>query len=410
MIKEIYIKNPNIFDNEITRLTKRYTGGTELDVENGEGFTNNDFIVVGKPTYEKTEQGQVGSSASLAITLLAALNFPHDQDTPVYYTKFNQYSLEYQTSSGGAWTAFSGMPTNIEWDDIYSQFITPDGNYYAVRWRFYNSTTGEYSSYSPTLPIAGWTRNQAGTMIDNVRRLIKDKKGELATDDEILALLDDGQQHLLAGGVRKKWWFLKVDPASWTATQASVSKYDLPSDYMYMDHVMYHYTSGDIEQKYRLLRKSEAFFDALQSDLTQDPNDEVSYWTERPPDSDNEVGYIELYSTPETANQGFKPIYYKKFTTIDSASDKTECPRPDALEFHAAMIILETNDRSDTAGVMEKRRNAAILELEIQNKRYLDHGEFLQFRGQRGWSNIHGKGTRISRDALHTDYFTDEYR
>ena len=408
-IKTVLITNPDISKNERGYLSKRYTGGTEMNVENAEGFTTNDYIVVGKPGYERTEQGQVSSATTLFITLLAALNLPHDQDTSLFFTLFNQYSLEYQTSAGGAWTVFSDMPKDIEWDDIESQYITAEGNYYAFRWRFYNSTTTKYSAYSPTMPAAGWARNSGAKMIENVRRLIKDKRGELATDEEIMGLLDDGQQHISA--IRKKWWFLRVDPASFTATEAGVSKYDLPGDFDTMDRVMYNYVSGaSIDEIYRLRYKKEALFDMLQADQTQTDDDEASYWTMRAPDADNSKGYIELYPTPETVDQGFKQIYFKEFTTIDSAGDTTECPRPEALEFHAAAVILETNDREDASARMEKRRDQVIRELEGQNRRILGADNFLTFRGQRGWSKIHQRGARLNRDSLHENYFTDEFR
>lgn len=407
-VKTINIKNPDISQNELSYLTKRYTGGVQLNVENGEGWANNDVIVVGRPGFEKTEFGFVSSATSLVITLQAAFNFPHDQDQPLYLSKYDQYSLEYQQVSGGVWAAFSDTPKDIEWDDVNSQYITADGTYNAFRWRFYNSKTGEYSAYSPTLPAAGWSRNQGGRMIINVRRLLRDNRGEMATDEEILDALDDGQQHLLT--IRKKWWFLKVIPASFTPTVASTSLYGLPAAFDFMEKVLFNYQSGSINEVYRLHYKPESVMDALQADQTQDDNDEGSYWTLRAPDSNNEKGYIDLYPTPSTASQGFKPIYFKKFTTIDSAGDSTECPRPEALEYHAAMMILENNNQTTKADRMENKRDKIIFQLQSQNKRVLDNGEFLQFRGQRGYGKLHGRASRLSRDTLHTNYFSDEYR
>lgn len=407
--KNVLIENPNILDNERGYLSKRYTGGTELNVENAEGWANNDVIVVGTPGFERTEAGFVSSAGTLVLTLQAALNLPHNKDDPLFLSFFDQYSLEYQATEGGAWTVFSDMPKNIEWDDQYSQYLTADGTYYAFRWRFYNSKTGAYSAYSPTMPAAGWSRQQAGTMVKNVRRLTKDPKGKLATVEEVLDLLDDGQDHIKS--IRKKWWFLRVEPSSFTATQAGVSKYGLPSDFESMDYVLYHYTSGSVEEVYRLRYKKRALMDMLQSDQTQDDDDEASYWTDRAPDSSNSKGYIDLYPTPETANQGYKPIYFKEFTTIDSVGDTTECPRPEALENHAASIILYDNDRERAAARCEARRDRIIEELKMQNRRVFDSGNnFLQFRGQRGFSKLHQRGSRLSRDTLHENYFTDEFR
>lgn len=408
-VKTVLIKNPNILRNERSYLTKRYTGGTELNVENGEGWSANNIIVIGRPGYERTEADFVSSATGLTITLQNALSFPHNQDDPLFLSLYDKYSLEYQTSSSGAWTVFSAMPADIEWDDANSQFVTPAGNYFAFRWRFYNSLTNTYSSYSPTMPAEGWDRRSGATMIDKVRLLTRDKAGELANNEEILELLDDGQDHLK--DIRKKWWFLRVEP-DFTATEASTSRYGLPSDFDYMDRVMYHYADGsNTDEIYRLRYKTEARMDALQADQNQDDNDEASYWTLRAPDSSNEKGYLDIYPKPATADQEFQPIYFKEFTKLDSAGDKTECPRPQILEYHAASIILDLNDRDKAAARMEAKRDQEILKLKGQNRRVLDAGgNFLQFRGQRGWSKLHQRGSRLSRDSLHENYFTDEFR
>jgi hypothetical protein len=241
-MKNIRIQNPRLSEEEKTYLTNHYTAGVSLTVENGEGFTTNDYVVVGAPGREKTEQGLATAATALTITLSSALSFTHTKDNRVYRTKYNQYALQYRTSSTGTWTALT--TSDIEWDQTFSEYEHSAGtDDYQYRYRFYNATSGVYSDYSDTIEGTGFGKSSVGYLIERVRLFGKDPDGKIATDDEIIGWFNDGQQEVQSAF--PNWWFLLKDDTSTTRTTvvAGDSTYALPTDFGRMESVRFRYIS-----------------------------------------------------------------------------------------------------------------------------------------------------------------------
>jgi len=167
------IKNPNLTNEEKTYLTADYSTGTSLTVRNNDGITATWFVVVGEPSQEQTESKTISSvTGNETVVISADLKFSHPKSTPVYETQWDQICLERSSSATTGFAEITDSPFTIEWDnkDSMTSILDSAGStahYY--RWRFKNSGTGTYSSYSGVVSGAGLSRNQAGYVIKKIR-------------------------------------------------------------------------------------------------------------------------------------------------------------------------------------------------------------------------------------------------
>jgi len=100
---ELHLDHPPLENNPNTILTeKAIAGATSLKVANTEGFSANDFIVVGTPGAEKTEICQISSiEGNNTINLASALKFDHYTNTNITLTYYNQLEIHRATAREG---------------------------------------------------------------------------------------------------------------------------------------------------------------------------------------------------------------------------------------------------------------------------------------------------------------------
>jgi len=387
-------KNPDLSKNPKTWLGASYSSGTTLTVISSVGFSNDDIIVIGEPGEEKTEAATINGNPSInQITIDSALKFSHPKDTPVYLSRVNKVSWEYKTSKTGDANVIVGMPINIQWDKNFTEYSWTLGQAsYYYRFRFYNSQTGDYTSYSDWILGSGFTLNSGGYMLQNVRRITKDLDGKTASDDQIFRWFTEAQEIIQAQPIR--WWFL-LKEASFT-TVASQFKYGITSsigsDFLRMESLRYRYNpSSSSDVTYRLKYYPLSEFEAEIQDENRTDDDKLTIWTLYPPDSSDSLGYIGV-GAPRPASSGkyLYARYWKKMSAIDSRGDTTDVPLPFILEDFAIDQIerLRGNRSYDE---MMRRLYANITLLKQLNRRQMGQPMDLRWRGRRAMTRLFGK-------------------
>lgn len=406
MATKIKITNPDISQEAKTYLVTDYVSGTNLGVRSSNGFTNNYYGVVGEPGQEQTEcQLITGTSSSDALTIYSALNYSHPKSTPVYQSQWDKIAFE-QKISGGSYAAISGSPFDIDWDDADNETLITVSNGATTdtyRWRFYNSTTYDYSDYSDALAGTGLDRYQLGHVIDLVR---KNPVAANIDDDTMIQYAND-YQDLVYDEIPKAWWFTKqgtrLHP---TASTYQYSVTENWSDFLAMKYLNYNYISGDIDETYPLTWATNAEFYNMKADADQPTDDYAKYWTLLPPDGSSAKGYIGIHPTPKTATPYIIPIYYYELTALDSFGDTIVIPYSKGyIDYILYRIYDDIKSDSNNADKMLARVNRSIVALKRRDRRQLGQQEFTRFRGHRGWSGLFGEYGRESQSDLKELYW-----
>ena len=399
----IRAKNPDLSKNERTWLTVQYTSGTTLTVQSSTGWADNNIAVVGNPGEEKTEATDLTATppTDLALTV-AALKFTHNLETPVLNSKWDKIEISSQPSSGN----FSVLATiDIQWDKLETIYddvsgLTTD----TYRFRFNNSQTATFSAYSDTVLATGYTRRSVGTMVPNIRTKVRDKDGKIFNDAEIINQIANAQDKV--EGMEARWYFLETEDTSVTTT-ATISKYTLPTDFNFMEALLFRYISGNTDLTYRLSFVSDVELDDLKKDNNANDQDELRWWGFRPPDNSSVKGYFEVHPTPKTAALAFTIRYYKEMSTLDSFGDTTEVPDPELLENIVASELERIQGNIDRAIIWEQQATLNLDLLKRKQRRERGQNKFIRFQGQRGYAKLFGERTLpgIDIDTLREDYF-----
>lgn len=395
--RSLKIANPSLEERERSYLTSRYSSGVTLTVASNQGFAANDIIVVGVPGEEKTESQVIASvSGDTTITLNAALNFTHALNTPIFRSKWDQIDVE-RRASGGSFTDLSSAPAtspvDIDWDnplgftyvDVSTVFAATDD----YRWQFKNSANGNVSGYADVLPATGLPRDSVGYVIKMIKQnpVAKNVPGEVIVE-YFNDLHDEEYEN------NPEAWYLQKQGTA-IPTDEDVYEYELPSDFGRMKFLLYHYTSGDVEDTYPLNFISEGEMRVRKIDQNQTSDDKARDWTFFPPDSDSPTGHIVIDPTPETDDQELIPIYYQELSAVESYGDTLVIPKAKIYLDYALYRIYEDIEDDQTATKYEARVRRGLTGLKSRQHRNVGQREFLKWRGQLGAKAIftQNKGT-----------------
>ena len=404
---KIVVSNPQLIDDERTSVSTDYSSGASLYVDNNEGFTTNWFVVVGEPGQEKTECKLItGTSSTNIITLTSALSFAHAKGTPVYLSQWNYISFE-QKATGGSYAAASSSPFLIEWDNDNLKtliVVTGGASTDTYRWRFYNSTTVDYSEYSDELAGTGFTRFTAGYVIQQVK---KNPIAQNVDDETMLNYMNDYQSDVVYPEIPKAWWFSKEGTAK--ITTASARTFDIYSnwsDLLAIRYVLYRYINGDTDIKYPLTWSPTAEFYNLQSDANQGVDDYAKYWTLLPPTTTATKGYLAIHPMPKTDDCYIQPVYYFELTDMDSFGDTLIVPHPKGyIDYVLYRICDDIKSDASNAEKYNARVTRSITYLKRIARRQLGQPELFRFRGHRGWSQLFGEQSRLNSDDARELYW-----
>lgn len=341
-MRRISIPNPTVNETYRTYINSDYTSGVTLTVANNSSFAANDLALVGNPREELTEIKKVNSiTGSTVLNLPSALNFAHTKNTPVYKILWDFVSIERRTSSAGVFAEIT--QSGLQYDNklnltIYFDSAATDD--YEYRFRFYNSVTTTYSEYSPTLSGAAPSRSSVRYMIQQVRELVNDLDRKVVSDMEIIRAFNRAQNIIYSHN--PKYWFLYVD--TYESGSGSIpalvdtNKYSLANltDFGELAGIKYNYSSGGIDQIYRLNKMVEIEFDRIDGDQNITNDNWARGFKLLPPDANSANGYFKISPRILASGVGtFYPLYYKKPSSLDTVEDTTLVTLPDLLVDYA---------------------------------------------------------------------------
>lgn len=423
-MRVLRIPNPILESGFRTRLGSDYSASdTTLTVENNASFAANDFLVVGTPSEETAEMKKItGTSGNTTLSLSSALNFTHQKGVVVYKTPWDFVSIERRTSSSGTMAEIS--QSGIQWDNPNNETVYYDANAtdaYEYRFRFYNSSSGIYSEYSPTITGAGFDRDQVGYMIRTVRKLTNDLQSKIVTNDEIIWFFNEYQDIIYSHN--PKYWFLLVDTykgSNGIAATAGNNVYTLSgySTFGHIDTVRYKLVTGGANELYHLSKKGSVEFDKIASDLNTASDDWAWIYKLLPEDSSSDNGYLQIFPVTKTTGVGtLYPNYYEKMADLESVADATQVPLPKLLEQYAIGKIEQIKGNAAKADVLlrflvpqsENDIPAALVmldQMDFQQKSAQGQPRSIwNFRGQKAVHTFFGR----NRGIANRDYIRENY-
>lgn len=207
MVTLTAITEDHILSEETELASDASSSDIILTVDNNDGFSEDDYVVIGRLGNDQTELKQIGSvSDSDGITLKNGLNFTHDKNTVLTKTTYDQRKFYRASSKDGTYSHLSeeGSPVDLEVDNPRgTSFEDTTGT--TTSWykaTYYNSTTstetdlsnaiagqaGEADHYTSIYKVkdqAGFGTNQyiSDSVISDYRREAESEiDGRLAAD------------------------------------------------------------------------------------------------------------------------------------------------------------------------------------------------------------------------------------
>jgi hypothetical protein len=390
MANKFRVNNPDLSFEEQTFLDADFLSGTTLTVRNNENFLADYFVVIGEPSHEQTELRTIQSlSGATSIIVTTAPSFSHPKSTPLYQCQWNKVSVE-RKSGSGSYSEIASSPFLLDWSDEDNSTLIndPSGDSSSIyRWRFFNDTTSTYSSYSGELSASGLSRDQAGFVIQKVRRNKQLTEG--VSDEDMYDYMNDFHD-VIREQIPDAWWFEEQGtPVSTTPDQYTFSISDNWPSLSTINYMLYRYVNGSIDETYPLTYTTRIEFYNAKRDSDQTTDDLVGEWTLLPKDANSDLGYIGIHPTPRTDDCYLIPVYNKELTDISSFSDTLLIPKPKAYEDYILYRIAH-DIKGDTVKAAEYNANTAsnISALKKLAKRQVGQKDFLKFRGQKGYSRL----------------------
>lgn len=232
-----------------TRLTSSVSAAaTTINVRSTDSLSANDYIILGDIGNEKTEIVKISTVDSATQLTIAATSYIHDRNDLVSYTPYDQirfYSGSAEDTAAASRTA-QGDAIDLEVEDLVTE-ANISGISSGYMWsRYYNSTTGSYSSWSSSVPVSGFLESSLRFIIDRVRTRTQEKTEDLLSDDDYMNMAKECSDEIET--VRKNWSFVQTS-TDFDVT-AAIQTYSVPSDlagYESIASVYFGYDNEDLE-------------------------------------------------------------------------------------------------------------------------------------------------------------------
>lgn len=192
---DLYFQFPNLLDYPYSYLDADAAAGDTALTANGVDFSVAQYIVIGQPGNEKTELVKVHASTpptATAITLAAALAYPHSRGDLVRFIPYNQIVPEFSTD-GVSFSAISAIGIRPDASETYLQRLN-DLSTYSYRFRFFNATTTTYSAYSAVVLASGYASNTRGSVKSRALRELGEVLSDLISDTDLNDWLAEGRR------------------------------------------------------------------------------------------------------------------------------------------------------------------------------------------------------------------------
>lgn len=174
---ELFFAFPDLKDNPETYLDADSVAGAATLTANGNDFSANNYALIGQPGSEKTEIFQISAATTTSITINGSLSFAHNRGDMIRFIPYNQLTPERSTDAGATFSALSAVSIRPDATETYLQRPSDAATDY-YRFRFYNSTSTQYSAYSSQVIATGFADNT----VYAVKHQAMDELGEQLSD------------------------------------------------------------------------------------------------------------------------------------------------------------------------------------------------------------------------------------
>ena len=243
----IRVSHPDITGNPKTFVTSALTAaGTALTVADNNPFKDDDFILLGEPADNQTEEIDINGTVTrgTALTITNTTKFDHEISTPVYLIRERGIKIYGAATDGGSLTLIVSVDAittpiadtvMIQWDKPYTEYtiISTDTAYAFYAVKFTDGTTD--SSVSDYIASTGLTANTVEEIYKKALKLtnteIESGANARITREFLIQTVDDAQDEIVnytdARGIKKNWSFEVIEDATSIATSEGKNKYAL---------------------------------------------------------------------------------------------------------------------------------------------------------------------------------------
>ena len=192
---ELFIQFPDISENEKTFLSAdEASAQTTLSVISGRNFAANEYVLIGNIGEEKAEIRKVSSQTDTTL-VVDALLFAHSRGTKIQFIPYNQIVVSRSTDAGVTYTSLSAVDIRPDSSETYIQ-RTSDASTDYYKYRFYNSTSTLYNSYSDPVIATGFADNSVWSIKKRALTQLGEKIGDVITDEFLNEALWEGRREL----------------------------------------------------------------------------------------------------------------------------------------------------------------------------------------------------------------------
>lgn len=179
-------------------LNNNYLSGVNsIVITNSNGFTADDYILLGNFGSETAEVVQVSTvtAATHTLALTANTKFAHSESTKVTILKYNQvkfYNTSLVTYIGSVANSTLLETADLQADDFFTKCYDTTNTTGFGWFIFYNSTTAKATQTSNAIPYAGFGESYVKTIFDSFFSLLNNKELKLITNDDAFDWLNEG--------------------------------------------------------------------------------------------------------------------------------------------------------------------------------------------------------------------------
>lgn len=206
---EVFCSFPELYDDQLTYLDADAAGGASSISADGTNFAIGQYIVIGQPGNIKTEIVQIHASTApttTTITLATALQFAHNRGDIIRFIPYNDISLEVSSNGGVSYSANSPVAIRADSSETYIQQAN-DLSTYLYRFRFFNSSTSLYSTYSDIANANGYADNTIWSVENRALSELGEEQGELLNKKFLDDSLQEGRRMADQNPAVYKWSF-----------------------------------------------------------------------------------------------------------------------------------------------------------------------------------------------------------
>jgi len=185
-------------DAQMTYLITNYaSGASSVDVLDGTLFSSNDYVLIGDFGDNNAEILKVNSVSTNTLTFKnesgTSINTSksHFESSTVAKIRYNQ--LKFYHADTEDFSAATLLATKDITETFYYTQYDDAANSSGYGWyKFYNSTTGNLSQESSSIPYAGYTRNKVNELYENFFSLLNNREQKLVTNDDFFRWANEG--------------------------------------------------------------------------------------------------------------------------------------------------------------------------------------------------------------------------